>query len=46
MLISDYPEDTSFYDCFFNIEASGWSKFNLEAEMADAQIAYNDFMPS
>lgn len=46
MLISDYPEGVSFYDCFFNVESSAWSKFTLEVESSDAYITYNDLVPS
>lgn len=46
MLISDYPEEGSFYDCYFNLESSGWTKFNLELEMNDATIAFSNRAPS
>lgn len=46
MLISDYPENTSFYDCFFNVEGSGWSKFQLAVEMSDAKLAFGDCIDS
>lgn len=46
MLISDYPEDASFFDCYFNLESSGWTKFSLEMEMNDAQIAFGNSVPS
>ena len=44
MLISDYPENSSFYDYYFNVEGSGWSKFNLEVELSEAKLAFNDQM--
>jgi hypothetical protein len=46
MLISDYPENSSFYDYYFNVEGSGWSKFNLEVELSEAKLAFNDQMES
>jgi hypothetical protein len=46
MLISDYPEDASFFDFYFNLESSGWTKFSLEMEMNDAQIAFSSAVPS
>ena len=46
MLISDYPEEGSFYDCYFNLESSGWTKFSLDLEMNDAKIAYSGRVPS
>jgi hypothetical protein len=36
MLISDYPENISFYDCYFNVESSAWSKYALDVETSDA----------
>ena len=29
MLISNYPEGASFYDYFFDLDASDWTKFNV-----------------
>jgi hypothetical protein len=46
MLISGYPENASFFDYFFNLESSQWNKFSLEMELNDAQIAYNELLPS
>ena len=46
MLISDYPEDASFYDYYFNLDSSGWTKFSLEVELNDAQIAFSNVVPS
>lgn len=46
MLISDYPEDYSFYDCYFSQDTNGWKPFNIEEEMANAKIAYNDMVGS
>jgi dynein heavy chain len=36
MLISDYPENQSFYDFYFNLESNGWAKFSLDMEMNNA----------
>ena len=41
MLISDYPDNCSFYDYYFNLESSQWNKFSLELEISDATLAYN-----
>jgi len=41
MLISDYPENCSFYDFYFNLESSAWNKFSLELEIADATLSYS-----
>ena len=40
MLISDYPEGVSFYDCWFNLESSQWNKFSLQQAMDEANIGY------
>ena len=40
MLISDYPEKKSFYDCWFNLESSQWNKFSLQQAVDDANISY------
>lgn len=40
MLISDYPEATSFYDCWFNLESSQWNKFSLQQAMDEANIVF------
>ena len=40
MLISDYPEETSFYDCWFNLESSQWNKYSLQQAMDEANIAF------
>jgi hypothetical protein len=45
MLISDYPEEQSFFSCYFNLESSSWKKFNLDLEMSDAQVAFNLLAP-
>ena len=46
MLISDYPENSSFYDFFFNLESSQWNKFSLEMEMSEAMIGFNTKVPT
>lgn len=42
MLISDYPENASFYDYWFNLSTSQWSKFSLQQEMDDARLHFTD----
>ena len=42
MLISDYPENASFYDYYFNLDSSQWNKFSLQSEMDDAQIGFSN----
>ena len=46
MLVSDFPEKASFFDYYFNLESSNWSKFSLEMAMNDAQIVYSSQLPS
>ena len=46
MLISDYPEKNSFFDFYFNLESNGRTKFSPENELNDAQIGYQDQIPS
>ena len=36
MLVSDYPEDASFFDYWFNLETSGWTAFSLEQAASEA----------
>ena len=46
MLVSDYPEGASFFDCWFNLETSGWVPFSLEQVINETNIDYNDRLPS
>ena len=46
MLVSDYPEGVSFFDCWFNLETSGWTPFSLEQAANEAQIDYTNRMSS
>jgi len=46
MLISDYPENASFYDYYFNLDSAQWNKFSLQTEMDDAQIGFTAMVPS
>lgn len=46
MLISDYPENASFFDYFFNLESSAWNVFNLEMARNDASIKFSSLIPS
>ena len=46
MLISDFPENQSFFDFFFNLESSAWNVFNLDMARNDASIRYTSLIPS
>lgn len=46
MLISDYPENQSFFDFFFNLESSAWNVFNLDMARNDASIRFTSLIPS
>ena len=46
MLISDFPENQSFYDYFFNLDSSKWNPFSLEMALNEAQIDYASWVPS
>lgn len=46
MLISGFPENASFYDYFFDLESSDWSKFNVDDAIRTAKHNYGDYLPS
>jgi hypothetical protein len=46
MLISEFPQDASFYDYYFNADSSQWSAFSLELALSEAQIDYGARVPS
>jgi len=46
MLISGFPENASFYDYFFDLESSDWSKFNVDDEIMTAKHNHSDGVPS
>ena len=46
MLVSDYPEEGSFYDCYFNLDTSGWTKFSLDMAINDAQLSFGEQLVS
>jgi len=46
MLISEFPENASFFDYYFNLDSSQWSAFSLELSLNEAQIDYNARVPS
>jgi hypothetical protein len=46
MLISEFPQDASFYDCYFNVDTSQWSAFSLELALSEALIDYGAKVPS
>ena len=46
MLISEFPENASFFDYFFNLDSSQWNAFSLELALSEATIDYGTKVPS
>jgi len=46
MLISNFPEGGSFFDYFFNLDASEWVKFNVNDNIAAERETFLHSVPS
>lgn len=46
MLISNFPEQQSFFDYYFDLDYSQWAKFSLEKEMENCNHIFSTMIPS
>jgi dynein heavy chain len=46
LLISNYPQDASFFDYYFDLDRNDWAAFDVKQEIEGATSVYHGLIPS